>query len=172
MIKTVFTALCLVTCAHAHSLHQSTAEAEYNEKTKKLEVSLTVFINDLELALIRQSERMMSLDKTPAVEFDAEVQAYLSKTFVVADGEGRVAKIEWVGRDLDAGSAKSDEPCVTLYFQVSLPAGPGGVSLRHSVFNDLFKDQTNLLLLRQGERKDEWRFSHGEAAKKLFRPKQ
>ncbi|HEY1083993.1 MAG TPA: DUF6702 family protein [Prosthecobacter sp.] len=172
MIKEAFIALFVGTCAHAHSLHQSAAEAEYNAKTKKLEVSLTVFINDLELALIRHSERMMALEKTPAVEFDAEVQAYLSKTFVITDAAGKVSKIEWVGRDLDADSAKSDEPCVTLYFQVSLPAGLGGVSLQHSVFTDLFKDQTNLLLLRQGERKDEWRFVHGEAAKKLFRPKQ
>jgi hypothetical protein len=29
----------------AHSIHQSTAEAEYNPVTRKLEVSLTVFVN-------------------------------------------------------------------------------------------------------------------------------
>ena len=74
-----------VTSLHAHSLHQSTAEAEYNPTTKKLEVSLTVFINDLELALVRQSEREMRIDKTPDAEFDAQIQAYLAKTFVVTD---------------------------------------------------------------------------------------
>ena len=84
-----------VTSLHAHSLHQSTGEAEYNGKTKKLEVSLTVFINDLETALIRQTEREVRLDKTPVAEFDAQIQAYLTKTFVVTAASGKAAKIEY-----------------------------------------------------------------------------
>jgi hypothetical protein len=133
------------TCLHAHSLHQSTAEAEYNPTTKKLEVSLTVFINDLETALIRQCEREMRLDKTPAAEFDAQIQAYLAKTFVVTDASGKVAKIEWVGRELDAESAKSGDPTVTLFFEIALPDGLAAAKLRHAVFCEMFEDQANLL---------------------------
>ncbi len=135
---------------HAHSLHQSTAEAEYNPVTKKLEVSLTVFINDLETALIRQSEREMRLDKTPAPEFDAQVQAYLAKTFVVTDAAGKTAKIEWVGRQIDEETKKSGDPTVTLFFEVALSDRSADVELRHSLFHDLFDDQINLLHLRTG----------------------
>jgi hypothetical protein len=161
--------LCLsaLTSLHAHSLHQSTAEAEYNPKTKKLEVSLTVFINDLETALIRQCERELRLDKTPAAEFDAQIQAYLAKTFIVTDAAGKAAKIEWVGRELDAASAKSDDPTVTLFFEIALPEGLADAKLKHAVFCELFKDQVNLLLSSDGQKKAELRFDHDKQIQSL-----
>ena len=149
---------------HAHSVHQSTAEAEYNAKTQKLEVSLTAFVNDLELALVRQCEREMRLDKTPATELDAQIQAYLSKTFVVTDKAGKTAKIEWVGRELDAESKKSGDPTVTLFFEMEMPTR---ATLRHTMFCELFKDQLNLLQLRRGSRKTELRFVPGTSATPL-----
>jgi hypothetical protein len=154
-------------CLHAHSVHTSTAEAEYNGKTKRLEVSLTVFVSDLELALIRQSEREMRMDKTPAAEFDAQIQAYLAKHFMVTDAAGKVAKMEWVGREKDADSAKSDDPAVVLFFEIALPEGLSGLTLRHAVFQDLFKDQINLLQLRNGAQKTEMRFTHEHPSRKL-----
>lgn len=157
----------IVTNLHAHSLHQSTAEAEYNSKTKKLEVSLTVFINDLETALIRQTEREMRLDKTPAAEFDTQILAYLTKTFVVTDVAGNTAKIEWVGRQIDEEAKKSGDPTVTLFFEVALPDGPNGKTLRHSVFHDLFNDQINLLHLRHDSRQAELRFTKNEALRRI-----
>ena len=162
------TALLVVPCLHAHSLHQSIAEAEYNPKTQKLEVSLSIFIDDLELALIRQSERLMSIDKTPAAEFDAQIQAYLAKTFVVTEVTGKSAKIDWVGREIE--STKSDDPTVTLYFEVPLVACPSGVTIQHSVLCDLFKDQTNLLHLRSGEHKMELPFTRDENSRKIELP--
>ena len=63
---------------HAHDLHSSTAEAEFNPKTQTLEVSLTVFVDDLELALMRQSEKLMSIEKTPVAVFDEQVMIYLA----------------------------------------------------------------------------------------------
>ncbi len=148
MIKEAFISLCVATCAHAHSLHQSTAEAEYNPTTKKLEVSLTVFINDLETALIRQCEREMRLDKTPAAEFDAQIQAYLAKNFVVTDAAGKAAKIEWVGRQIDEETKKSGDPTVTLFFAIAMPGGLADAKLKHAVLCELFKDQMNVIQFR------------------------
>ena len=152
----------------AHSIHQSTAEAEYNPKTKKLEVSLTVFINDLELAIIRQCEREMRLDKTPAAEFDAQIQAYLAKTFVVMDAAGKVAKIEWVGHRIDEETKKSGDPTVTLFFEVPLSGGLTDAKVRHAVFCELFKDQVNLMQFRGGTSQEiEFRFSSNDTIKQL-----
>jgi len=152
---------------HAHSIHTSTAEAEYNPKTKKLEVSLTVFISDLEVALIRQSEREMRIDKTPAAEFDAQIQVYLTKNFVVTDAAGKVAKLAWVGREMDAESAKSGDQAVVLFFEVAVPEGEKGAMMRNSVFCEMFKDQINLLHLREGDKKTEMRFTGENPSGKL-----
>lgn len=158
--------LCLsaLSSLHAHSLHQSTAEVEYNSKTKKLEVSLTVFINDLETVLIRQTERDLRLDKTPVAEFDAQILAYLTKTLVVTDAVGKSAKIEWVGRQLDEDTKKSGDPTVTLFFEIPLPDGLMGTKLQHSVFCELFKDQVNLIQIQHNEQKRELQFKAGDEA--------
>jgi len=166
-VLTVILSLLVATCLHAHSVHTSTAEAEYNARTKKLEVSLTVFVSDLELALVRQSEREMKIEKTPAAEFDAQIQAYLAKTFVVTDAAGKVAKMAWVGREMDEASEKSGDPAVVLFFEVEVPEGVVGTTVKDSVFLDLFKDQMNLVQLRSGARKMEMRFGGDEVVKTL-----
>jgi len=159
--------LSCIPCIHAHSLHQSTAEAQWNEESKKLEVSLTVFISDLELALMRQSERLMSADKTPAAEFDGQILTYLAKTFVVSDEAGKAAKIEWVGRELDRESVKSGDPMVTLFFQIALPARAPVVVLKHGVLSDLFQDQMNLLHFRGRHQSKQLRFTRESVIQKL-----
>lgn len=156
--------------SQAHTVHQSTAEVEYNEKTQKLEVSLTVFLNDLEVALIRQCECEMRIDKSPQSEFDQQALLYLQQNFVVTDGNNKTAALHWIGREIDDESAKSDEPKVTLFFEVLLPKGVGKTRLRHSVFHDMFKDQSNLLLFRNGQTKVERAFTSGAAEQSLDSP--
>lgn len=151
--------------AYAHSVHVSTAEVEHNVKTQKLEISLTVFMDDFELALMRHSERLLSFDKTPAAELDGQIQSYLEKTFVVTECTGRPAKIHWVGREME--TAKTDAPTVTLFFEVPLTACLSGVSLDHSMFCELFKDQINLLHLRSDGREVELLFSKAVTSLKL-----
>jgi hypothetical protein len=153
---------------HAHSLHQSTAEAEWNAETKKLEVSLTVFVNDLELALMRQSEREMRIEKTPAEVFDAQAKLYLAKHFVVTDSTGQKAEMTWIGRQIDEETKKSGDPTMTLFFEISLPGGLKAVSLQNAIFCDLFQDQTNFLQLIFGSRKIELRFKTDETRQKLM----
>jgi hypothetical protein len=160
-------ALCFSWQAQAHTLHRSTAEAEYNPKTHKLEVSLTVFIDDLELALIRQSERRMSFEKAPEAELDAQIQIYLTRNFQLMDDKGSPSKLTWVGRKMDAASAPKDDPEATLFFELDLPVGQAGVTLRYAIFHDMFKDQINLLHLRTGTKQSEILFTQAEAKKPL-----
>ena len=159
--------LLAATCLHAHEIHQSRAQAEFNAKTQKLEVSLTVFINDLEVALIRQCEREISLVKTPATEVDAQLRLFLAKNFIVTDAAGKAAPVEWVDREIEAAAAASGDPEVTLYFEVPLPQGLTGTTLRHIVFCDRFADQMNLVHLTNGGRSAELRFTKGEPSKRL-----
>ena len=151
----------------AHDLHRSTAEAEFNAKTKRLEVGLTVFVSDLELALMRQAEREMSFNKTPASEVDAEIHRFLGRTFVVTDSKGKAAPVHWGGRQFEASSATSDDPEVTLFFEVALPNGISGHTMAYTVFSDRFEDQLNLLHLRSDARQIELRFTRGDPSKTL-----
>lgn len=151
----------------AHDVHQSTAEVEFNASTQRLEVSLNVFVSDLELALMRQAERELSLAKSPAPVTDAEIQRFLATHFVVKDAEGKPAAIAWTGRQIDPATAASNDPEVTLFFEVPLPAGLKGATLSHTVFYDRFADQLNLVHLHQGSQSTQLRFTKGEPARRL-----
>jgi hypothetical protein len=153
--------------AQAHTLHQSTAEAEYNSKIKKLEVSLTVFIDDLELALIRQSEKRISFEKTAEAELDAQIQIYLIKNFQLMNAKGGSSKLTWVGRKVDDAAVQKEDPKVILFFELDLPDGFSGITLRYAILQDLFKDQINLLHLRGPAQPSELLFTHDEAEKRL-----
>lgn len=163
--------LLLVPCLHAHSLHQSTAEAEYNPKTQALEVSLTIFIDDLETALIRRTERSLRMEQTPTAVFDAQILAYLGTVFTVTNGQGSAVKINWLGRQVDKESRRSSDPTATLFFQFALPHGLDGATIRHALFCDLFEDQINLLLLKDGDDKRTLKFQPGDTFKPLRAPR-
>jgi hypothetical protein len=153
--------------AFGHALHQSTAEAEYNPQTKKLEVSLRVFASDLELALIRHSEQMISLDKTPAKELDPVIQAYLASVFILKTADGKPTPIEWVGKQTEPASRPGDDDAVTLFFEIPLPAGLQGYELQHTVLCECYQDQVNLLRLRDGVKQRELRFTRESVVRKL-----
>jgi len=159
----VLTLFC-TTRLQAHSLHQSTAEAEFNAVTKKLEVSLTVFLNDLELALQKQKEQHPSRDTA----FESQIQAYLAQKFVITDATGHIAPILWVGRELEADSLKSGDPALTLFFEIPLPQGLQGCTLRHAMFYELFDDQLQLVSLRDGTQKAQLLLSREDEAQILL----
>lgn len=140
---------------------------EWNAATKKLEVSLTLFVNDLELALIRHTEKELRFEKTPAEVLDAQIRHYLDRTFIVTDAEGKKAVLSWIGRELDTDTQKSDEPTVTLFFEVSLPEGLPGSTLHLTLFSELFADQLHLMLFRRGEQKTTWQLKKGDDSRKL-----
>lgn len=155
---------------HAHALHQSNGEMEWNAETQKLEVSLTVFINDLELALIRRFEKLLFLEKTPKDEFDAAVLAYLTTAFIVTDAKGSPAKLEWVGREVEPESTKSGDPALVLYFQIPLAHGLQGCSVQHAVLHELFEDQINLIHLLDGNSQKQMLFRRDDLPKAIFQP--
>lgn len=151
----------------AHSIHESNGEIEWNADTKKLEVSLTLFVNDLELALIRLTEKELRFEKTPAEVLDKQIRRYLEQTFIVTDAAGKKVTLNWVGRELDADTQKSDEPTVTLFFEFGLPEGLPGASMQMTLFAELFADQLHLLLFRRDGQKNAWRFTQSDDRRKL-----
>ena len=170
LIRQALTAslLLLTSAAMAHDLHQSTGEAEYDATTKKLEVSLTFFAPDLELALIRFSERQISLHDPMPARADSVIKDYLKQAFVIKASKGTPAVMTWVGREFEPASSPLDEERVTVYFEVALPSGLERLGLTHSALHSCFADQMNLLSLRVGKMKTELSFTNANPTKPLL----
>lgn len=157
----------VLTSLHAHDLHTSTGEAEFNPVTKKLEVSLTVFIDDLELALMRDSERLIRFGQTPDAILNEVIPGYLKKHFVLEQANGGASNLLWAGYEADEASRKSDGPLVTLFFELSVTAEPQDALLKHDVLQELFRDQENLLHLKVGGTSQQRRFNREKSVQPL-----
>ena len=134
--------------AGAHAIHASVAEADYNAETRRLEVSLRVFIDDFEAALSVHARRRLSLAATPREEFDAAARAYLAEKFTVRTPDGRIVPPTWVGREV-----RDAENELWFHFEVPLPGGVEGCRVHHQALGEQFPGQINSVRLRDGERR-------------------
>jgi hypothetical protein len=132
----------------AHAIHTSVAEADYNAATRRLEVSLRVFIDDFEAALSVHARRRLSLAATPREEFDAATRTYLAEKFTVRTPDGQFAPLVWVGREV-----RDAENELWFHFEVALPGGVEGCRVHHQALGEQFPTQINSVRVRDGERR-------------------
>ncbi len=130
----------------AHPIHTSIAEADYNAKTRQLEVALRVFIDDFEAALSVHTKRRVSLEKTPPAEFDTIARAYLAEKFTVLNRAGAPAVPKWVGRELKPGDNE-----LWFYFELPLPDGVEGARIHHRALAEQFANQINSVRVRDAD---------------------
>lgn len=147
--------------APAHELHSSTGEAEFKADPPRIEVSLTLFADDLELALMRHSERLLRFGTTPAAELDQALKTYLAEHFIVRSAGDFRAPIKWLGHEASTASRNAPAPEATLHFEILIPDASSPCSLRHDLLAELFKDQEHLLRVKGGASSSTLRFSPG-----------
>lgn len=128
--------------ASAHPVHASVAEADYRAGSGKLEVALRLFSDDAEAALGQRAGKKVVLEKMPAKELAALLQAYLADTFVVKARDGAVQPLSWVGCELKTG-----DQYLWVYFECALPGGIAGARFADRVLRETFSDQINSIRL-------------------------
>lgn len=136
--------LTLAPNASAHPIRSSFAEADYRPETKKLEVALRVFPDDLETALSAHAGRPISLARTAPPAFDLALLAYLRATFLLRAADHTAPVLHLVGREL-----KDHDPHLWIYFECQIPGDLTGVRLSHRVLRDAFPEQLNALRVGQ-----------------------
>jgi hypothetical protein len=126
--------------ARLHPIHVSVTNVDYNERTRALEISARVFVDDLEAALLRGGAPALRIG-TPreARETDARIAAYLAANLRI-EGSGAPA---FVGKETEGGA-------VWLYVEIPQEGPPRALHVRNTLLMDLHPDQTNLLHARVG----------------------
>ena len=135
LVSFVFTPL-----ATAHPIRTSFAEADFRPETKKFEIALRVYPDDLEAALTARAGQPISLARTPPPAFDLALLAYLRATFLLRAADGTTPTLHLVGREL-----KDNDQHLWIYFECNLPVGLAGTRLSHGVLRDAFPEQLNAL---------------------------
>ncbi len=147
-----------VTAAPVHTFHTSLMQAEFNEKSKSLEIAIQVFSHDLETVLSKRAGKRVRLDKSS--DAPALVLAYLSEAVNIRNREGQVKAFTWVGMEAQADA-------VWIYIESKMPEGLEGAQIRNRIFFDLLDDQVNRVHLKYEGKKADLVFKRGEDFKAI-----
>lgn len=131
-------AIPLQLAAWVHPMHVSVTEIEMDEKEKRLEIMMRVFIDDLELTL-RQNFKQPELDVLePKVQtLDELMQSYLKSRFLISlDGKSQV--IKYLGHE-------RDHEAFIFYIEVEKVKKWKSIQVQNSIITEIYDDQSNLV---------------------------
>lgn len=122
-----------------HPLYVSVTEIEHDTESKALEVTMRIFIDDLELS-IRNKTRNASLDITkPGEGFNTDdlVREYINDHFKIKVN-GKVVEYEYLGHEIEL-------PVIYVYAQASNIKKVKDISIFNNMIMDTYDTQTNLV---------------------------
>lgn len=137
--------------AALHDFHTSLTEANYNPKTKALEVTVRVFTDDLERALTKINDNKAVKVKPTDFSTDPLIFKYLRKHFAIVSPEKNVVSYEYLGKEVELDAT-------WLYVEIPAATNLKGYTIFNSIMTELFEDQTNLLNLIYPDKKKSFIF--------------
>jgi len=129
----------------AHPIHISITEIGYHAPTKAVQITVRLFIDDLEAA-IRQHTHQPELDlmNPPAGQAtDALVAAYLKERFQVTL-DGKVQKWNYLGHEAEG-------PALIAYLEIEKVKKFKTIEVKNTCMHDLYDDQSNIINVNHQE---------------------
>jgi hypothetical protein len=145
---------------HTHDMHISVCELRWNEESGTFQVSLKIFIDDLERALTKDGAPGLFIGTPKEVkEADSFIAEYLQKHFTIAI-DGTPLMPEFMGKEIS-------EDYLAVWCYVQFPARLSQAkkcTLSNDVLLDMFDDQRNIMDIRMNKsHKDYTIFQPGQS---------
>lgn len=150
--------------ASLHPLHVSVTEIEMDDKDKRLEIMMRVFMDDLEVTL-RNEYKNPDLDilNPRGLTVDQMMESYLKKHFkIMLDTKSVVTK--YLGHEQEGDA-------FIFYVEVANVKKWKTINVQNSIITDTFDDQSNLVHVTVGEKVRSLRLTKNHPADNLvFEP--
>jgi len=132
-----------------HDIHMSRCDIDYREESSTLEISMRIFIDDLELDLRStgfDSLKICTGHEKP--EAESIIYDYL-QTHLTLKVDGERAQLEWIGKEIS-----EDLSAVWCYLQVSSVRPTRSIDITNDVLLSTYDDQQNIvkIVMADGER--------------------
>lgn len=147
MISLLQSLIFLCSVPFAHDYHWSNCTIEHNIHDETLQISIHLFIDDLEEALRRQGADDLFICTTKEAEgAETYVFRYLQQKFKL-DVNGKSVELEWIGKEIT-----DDLSGVWCYLLVSDIQQLEQLDLAYTVLMEIYEDQKNVLEVIQPKR--------------------
>ena len=139
-ILTALAGLSLLTApSWAHRMHAGVTEIAVNERTQELEIIHRIYGHDLMEALDRTGLDAATFLATP--EGLEAAGTYAGETFRMADTDGELLALSYVG-------AEADGEFAWIYFSAAIPAQQASFIVDNDLLAETFDDQVMMTNLR------------------------
>ncbi len=129
-----------------HSFYFSITQIDHNPKAETLEVSMKVFIDDLEEALETNFNQKTHLGSAKELcKTDSLIHLYLKQNFYIEVNEQTVEQ-RFLGREIE-------EDAIWCYIEIPNCPSVQSIKVTNHVFVDLFDRQQNVVHLKVGQQK-------------------
>jgi len=128
------------TASAAHEFHISKSQIKYSEETKALQISMHLFLDDLEAAMGKQGAKNMFLctDKEHQ-KAEKYLYRYLQQRFKLLVNE-EVVSFDFIGKE-----QSEDLQAVWCYLEVTEVNGLTSLEVTNSLLMEVFDDQKNII---------------------------
>lgn len=130
-----------------HDIHLSICELRYNEQSLSFEVSIKIFIDDLETAIGKEGASQLRIGtKNEVPEADEMITSYLNKNFTI-DIDGVKLQASFLGKELT-------EDMLAVWCYVEYPANksqPQKCILSNRILFEVYDDQRNIMDIRMNK---------------------
>ncbi len=141
-----------------HDLHLSRTDIIYNPETDAFEITMNIFIDDLEAALDLQGHQDLYLCTDREVsDADSLIALYLTEHLMISSGSNTLP-YQYLGKEVN-----EDLSSVWCYMEILSPDISDDISVEMDLFNELFDDQKNIVKLQYDTKhKDHYLLSKSE----------
>ena len=142
----------LIHTTEAHPIHVSLCELKYSDKDVAFQVSVKIYIDDLEVAIKNEGYPPLNLSADKENDLTQEYLAsYIDKYFTISmDGHKLVSK--FVGKELS-----DDFLAVWCYIEFPATISKGQkYTISNRILLDLYSDQRNIMDIRMNSTQKEY----------------
>ena len=134
-----------------HDLHLSKSEINYNTASRSIEITLHLFIDDLEIALAEEGYTdLLICTKKESEHAEDYMAAYINEKMTI-NIDGRSYTASFLGKE-----SSDDLQGVWCYLEITEIPKPEKVEVAIDFFNELYNDQKNVLNIKLDELSQEY----------------
>ena len=139
---------------NAHEFHLSKSTINYDSDTKSLQITMHIFIDDLEVALAQQGvEKMRIGTGREAADADSYIASYIGKKMHIMNDQDTF-QLSFLGKELSA-----DLAAIWCYLETPVTKELGQVTIDNSLLMEIYTDQKNVMDIRKDKKRvKDWLF--------------
>jgi len=132
----------------AHEFHLSKSTVNFDTESSALQLTMHIFIDDLEdaLALQQLPPLYIGTEKEDSTA-DVHIADYIASTLILTTGTDTLAQ-EFIGKELS-----NDLAAIWCYVEVPLGSTVSELSFSNSLLMEVFDDQKNIMTFRKDKKR-------------------